>query len=171
MQMGRQILFYMVDEDEDEFLEFVRSSFDVVILPQTSEIGRGEEFSSFRELAGRKLGEACHLWNRSLSPEPLIKHIPQQGYFWLDFMQSEVVNVMRSKRLDQRLSMGRLHIENKARRPDGGVVEKSGEFVNWFNELCRWIKKTYPSTFDGACLSSRAEALAKSGVELTGHSF
>src|SRR5262245_4337806 len=103
MHMGRQVLFYMMDEDEDEFIEFVRSTGDVVILPQTSEIGRGEVVSSLRELAGRKLGEACHLWNRTPSPEPTIKHIPQQGYFWLDFMQSEVVNVMRSKRVAQGL--------------------------------------------------------------------
>ena len=124
MQMGKQISFYMVDDDEDEFIEFIRSSGDVVILPQASDISPLEEFSSFRELAGRKLGEACHLWNRTFSPEPLIKHIPQQGFFWLDFLQSEVVNVTRSKRVDQRLCRGRLHIEDKALWSEGSVVDR-----------------------------------------------
>jgi len=172
MHMGRQIRFYMTEEDEDEFIDFVRSAGDVVILPQTSEKEVSEEFPAFRSLAGRRLGEGCIIWNRSTSPKPHVEYFEVHGgCYCVDFMQSEVVNVMRSKRVDQRLSMGRLHIEDKAQRPDGSVVEKSGEFVNWFNELCRWLKKTYPSTFDGACLSSRAEALARSGIELIGHSF
>lgn len=169
--MGKQLHFYMVDKDEDEFLQFVWSTGDVVILPQTSHLQGEETFSSFRALAGRKLGESCHLWNRSISPEPVIKYVPEQGYYWLDFMQSEVINAMRSKSIDQTLSMGRLHIEDKVSRPDGSLTEKSVEFLKWFNELCRWIKKTYPSKFDGAWISARAEALAKTGVQLTGHRF
>ncbi len=170
--MGRQIRFYMTDEDEDDFVAFMRSIGDVLILPQTSENELVEEYPSFRTLAGRRLGEDSVIWNRSLSPMPLYIHYEVHGgCYCVDFMQSEVVNVIRSKRLDHRLSMGRLYVEDKAQLPDGSVVKKSGEFVNWFNELCRWIKKTYPSTFDGACISSRAEALAKCGVELTGHSY
>lgn len=167
--MGKQLLFYMVDQDEEDLIEFVQSTGNVIILPQASEPNGEETFSSFRDLAGRKLGDACHLWNRSLSPQPVIKHIPQQGYYWLDFMQSEVVNVMRSKLVDQTLSMGRLHIEDKVTRPDGSTVQKTVEFVRWFDGLCRWIKKSYPSMFDGACVSARAEALSKAGVELIGH--
>lgn len=170
--MGKQIRFYMTDEDEGEFLEFVRSMGDVVILPQTTDQKEGEEFSSFGELAGRRLGEGCHLWNRSISPEPTIQYFDVHGgCYCLDSLESEVVNVMRSKKVDQSLSMGRLHIEDKARRPDGSVVEKGADFLKWFDELCRWIRKTYPTTFDGACVSPRADALAKSGVELIGHRF
>lgn len=162
----------MTAEDEDDFVAFMRSTGDVVILPQTSEAELGEVYPSFRPLANRRLGEESVIWNRTVSPKPLFEYYDAHGgCYCVDFMQSEVVNVMRSKRLDQRLSMGRLHIEDKARRPDGSVVEKSGEFMDWFNGLCRWLKKTFPSTFDGACLSSRAEALAKGGIELTGHSF
>lgn len=167
--MGKQFLFYMVDQDEDEFIEFVRTTGDVVILAQTTRSHDGESFSSFRDLAGHRLGEACHLWNRSLSPQPVIKHIPAQGCYWLDFTQSEVVNVMRSKSVDQTLSMGRLHIEDKRSRPDGSSFKKGYDFLNWFDELGRWIKKNYPSRFDGAYLSARAEALSQNGVELIGH--
>jgi len=170
--MGKQLRFYMVDEDEDEFIEFLRSTGDVIILPQTTDKEEGEEFSTFRELAGRRLGENSHIWNRSLSPQPIVNYVPVHGgCYCLDSMQSEVVNVMRSKIVDGTLSMGRLHIDDKVTLPDGSVGDKSAEFVKWFNELCRWIKNKYPSTFDGACLSSRAEALSKTGMELTGHRF
>ena len=170
--MGKQLRFYMVDEDEEEFIEFARSTGDLVILPETTDKESGEEFSSFRQLAGRRLGEGCHLWNRSISPTPIYTyHSVHGGCYCLDFMQSEVVNVWLSKRIDRLLSMGRLHIEDKVSRPDGSLTEKNAEFVKWFNELCRWIKKTYPSRFDGAWVSGRAEALAKTGVQLTGHRF
>jgi len=170
--MGRQIRFYMTDEGEDEFIAFMRSVSDVVILPQTSEDDIGEEYPNFRSLVGRRLGEDSIIWNRSLSPKPSFEHYSvHDGCYCVDFMQSEVVNVMRSKRVDQQLSMGRLHIEDKARQANGGVVEKRREFVTWFNELCRWIKKKYPNTIHGAWLSPQVEALANSGVELTCHSF
>lgn len=170
--MGKQIRFYMTSEDEGDFLEFVRSTGDVVILPQTTDKEEGEEFSSFGELAGRRLGAGCHLWNRSISSKPTIQYFDVHGgCYCLDSSESEVVNVMRSKKVDQSLSMGRLHIEDKVRRPDGSAVEKSVEFVKWFGELCRWIRRTCPTTFSGACVSSRADALAKGGLELIGHRF
>lgn len=170
--MGKQLRFYMVDQDENEFIEFVRSTGDVVILPQTSDREQGEEFSTFRELAGRRLGEDSHLWNRTLSPKPIVNNFPVHGgCYCLNFMQSEVVNVIRSKRTDETLSMGRLHIEDTVSRPDGSIGKKSAEFLKWFNELCKWIKKAYPTQFDGACLSARAATLAKSGIKLTGHRF
>lgn len=170
--MGKQIQFYMIDQDEDDFIRFVRSTGDVLILPQTSDKELGEEFSSFRELAGRRLGEACHLWNRSLSPKPKVDFFPVHGgCYCLDFMQSEVVNVMRSKRLDDKLSKGRLHIEDTVLLSDGTVAEKNVEYVKWFNELCRWIKKSYPTKSGGAFVSSRVEPLTRSGIELIGHCF
>jgi len=168
--MGIQIRFYMTYEDEDEFIFFMRSTGDVLILPQTTKDGIGEEYPNFRSLVGRRLGEDSIIWNRSLSRKPSIEHFDVHGgCYCVDFMQSEVVNVIRSKKIGNQLSMGRLHIENKARRDDGVIVEKGRKFLNWFNGLCRWIKKGYPTAVDGAWLSPRAEALAKSGIELTGH--
>ena len=96
--MGRQIRFYMTEEDEDEFIDFVRSAGDVVILPQTSKKEVCEEFPAFRSLAGRRLGEGCIIWNRSTSPKPHVEYFEVHGgCYCVDFMQSEVVTVMRSK--------------------------------------------------------------------------
>ncbi|PQO46689.1 hypothetical protein C5Y93_07595 [Blastopirellula marina] len=161
----------MDDQDEDEFLEFARSTGDVVIISITTD-QPGEEFPSFRSLAGRRLGEGCQLWNRSISPQPIVEYYEVHGgYYCVDFLQSEVVNAMRSKREENSLSRGRLHNENDFLRTDGAIAEKSTQFVRWFDQLRRWIRKTYPVVVDGAYASFRAEALAKSGVELTGHRF
>ena len=168
--MGKQIQFYMTDQDEDEFIRFAKSNGDVLILPQVSETQLGEAFSSFRDLAGRRLGEGCHLWNRSLSPKPRVDYFPVHGgCYCLDFMQSEVVNVMRSKKLDEQLSKGRLHIEDTVLQSDGTIAAKSAHFMKWFSELSHWIKNSYPSKFSGAFVSSRVESLTLSGIELIGH--
>lgn len=169
--MGRQILFYMSEEDDNDFVDYIRRADDVAILPQTSEQELKETFRSFRDLEGRRLGESCHLWNRSLSPTPIVKHYPRQGYYWLDFMQSEVVNVMRSKMTDQGLSMGRIHIEDQIRESDGSMLPKRDQFITWFADLCRWIEKHSQRTVDGAHVLPGAYKMLERGVAVTGHSF
>jgi len=151
------------------FLEFLRSTGDVVILPQASRQHPHEEFQRFADGDGRQLGENCHLWNRAISPCPSIKHVPEQGYYWLDFMQSEVINVMRSKVTEGGLSMGRLHVEDKLLGPDGVLIAKREAFVKWFATLCRWIRRSSPGAFDGACVMPAADALRRSGIRLLGH--
>ena len=169
--MGRQIQFYMLDEDEDDFLAFVRSTGDVRIYPKTTDTKCGEEFRTFRELAGRDFGEGCVVWNGSVSPEPIIRYYPKPGYFSIDFMASEVITVIRSKRIDHQLSLGRLHVETSVLLPDGTLGRKGEAFIKWYDSLCRWIRKHWPKRFDGAYLSPRAEALQHSGIELVGHRF
>jgi len=170
--MGKQIRFYMVEEDEDEFIEFVRSTGDVAILPQTTDQDPPEEFIRLQELSGRRLGEGCHLWNRSISQQPSFNfYNVHGGCYCLDFMQSEVVNVWRSHLSDGKLSMGRLHIETSILLVNGGIGSKSIEFIHWFDQLSRWIRKNYPKSYDGARLSRRALDLSLKGHDLIGLAF
>ena len=169
--MGKQLLFYMDKADEDEFLGYMRTTGDIAIIPQTSKEALKEEFQDFREAEGRPLGESCHLWNRSISPQPVVKHYAQQGYYWLDFLQSEVVNVMRSKIVEQGLSMGRLHTEDRIRDAAGHMQPKSAQFQSWFSDLCRWIKQRSVQVIDGAYVLPGANALIQNGTQVTGHKF
>lgn len=170
--MGKQLGFYMSDDDETEFIKYLCTTGDVAIIPQTSRVEvQQEEFQRFSDAAGRELGEDCHLWNRSISPQPIVEHYPQQGYYCLDFMRSEVVNVIRSKITEQGLSMGRLHIEDKVLNPQGRLQPKSAEFEAWFADLCRWITQKSIRVVDGAEVLPGAEALIEEGVQITGHRF
>jgi hypothetical protein len=153
-----------------EFLAFARTTGDVVILAQSSRLGLAETFESFQALATRDLGDNCSIWNKSLSPPPSYKYLDKQGYFWLNFMQSEVVNVLACKLDHESLSMGRLHIEDSIVCTDGNVIPKSTAFIEWFRVLCKWIRRL-PFAHDGAKLSARAEALFRQGVKLSGHSL
>jgi hypothetical protein len=169
--MGQQILFYMSDGDEDAFISYLRLTGDVRIVPQTSAGVMTEEFRTFRELVGRGLGEACHLWNASISPPPILKHYPNRGYYWLDFMQSEVVNVTRSELTARRLSMGRLHVEGTALDQTGSLRPKGLEFGSWVSELFKWIRDNSQGRASGALVLPGARELIDSGVEPVGHRF
>lgn len=169
--MGKQISFYQTKDDEKEFVAYLRSTDDVVILAQTSE-NELEEFQFFYDLEGRRLGDDCHLWNRSISPKPIMKYYPVHGgCYCLDFMQSEVVNVIRSKLTDKGLSMGRLHIEDKMLDASGRMRSKHEPFISWFSTLSSWVKERYKKVDGGAYIGPNADLLIQSGVQLIGHSF
>lgn len=166
--MGRQVRFYMTREDEVEFLSFVRTTGDVKIIAQTSEAPNGDRFSTFQELQGRRLGSDCELWNASISPPPEFKHVPSRGIYCLDFLQSEVINVSPSFLVDQRLTQGRLHIETTILAAKKELAWKGAEFLEWYEQLSRWIRRNYKGRHHGDCVSARAEALVKRGVDLGG---
>ncbi len=169
--MGRQVLFYMATSDEDRFVDYLRTTGDVAILPQTSREELREEFRTLREVEGRQLGEAIHLWNRSISPRPTVEHYPQQGYYCLDFLQSEVVNLMRSKMTQHGLSMGRLHVEDKVLGSAGKLQRKSERFEAWFADLFRWVRQQSVRRIEGAYVLAGADALISGGTPVTGHAF
>jgi hypothetical protein len=166
--MGKQIRFYMDTNDEFMFMKHVRMTGDVAIRAQTSEKGL-EEFTSLSSLEGRRLGDGSHLWNRTLSPRPATKHFPQQGYYCLDFMGAEVINVMRSRLSKNELSMGRLHIDDTFLGADRVVYPKSELFLQWYSALAKWIRTNAVRSADGAYVLPGADALIVQGVRPTGH--
>ena len=169
--MGKQISFYQTKDDEKELVEYMRSTGDVVILAQTSLVEL-EEFPFFYALEGRKLGEACHIWNRSISPKPVTEYYSAHGgYYCLDFMRSEVINVMRCKLTDRGLSLGRLHIEDRVLDANGQMRQKCEPFISWFSTLCFWLKERYKKLEGGAYIAPNAESLSQTGVQLIGHLF
>lgn len=167
--MGKQLTCYMDARDEAAFVSYLRTTGDVAIVPQTSHEEMKEEFRTFSEAEGRPLGENLNLWNRSISPQPTVKHITQQGYFWLDTMQSEVIDVWRCKSTKAGLSMGRLWMEPKSLTPGGVMRAKGNGFVAWYTTLCCWIKKQAVGMADGAYVLPGANELVQSGQKLTGH--
>jgi len=161
----------MTREDEIEFLDFVRTTGDVILIPETSELLLSEVYRYFFELEGRKCGEGCHLWNRSISPEPIVAFYPGPNYYCVNSLQSEVLNPMRSKMCEGLLSMGRLHVEHQVLVSGNTLGQKSKAFIDWYDKVCRWIRTHYKHRFDGAYASERVREEVEKGLKLTGHCF
>lgn len=164
--MGRQIGFYMTDDDEPEFLEFLRTTGDVCILPNVAANSGLESVGTFQEIRNEPNVNFCVLWNRSLSPEPEFRSV-QTGRYVIDQLQSEVIDIILSDRPPGNIDLGRLFIERTCKTPEGEIVYKSKEFLSWYDRVSRWIRKNYHyNKLLGAYVSPRAEEEALNGVKL-----
>lgn len=172
--MGKQILFYMTREDEIDFLDYSRTTGDVVLVPGVAAkplLEELEEYRYFFELQDREFGESCHLWNRSISPIPNVEYYSRDAYYYVCASESEVISVIRCKLLDKEISMGRLYIDDEMTNTSGRAARKSKVFLDWYFDLCRWLRKHYRVRIDDAYTSERVRALSDNGLRLTGHSF
>lgn len=168
--MGKQIQFYLNEDDEDDLLKFVKSTGNVFLLPQVAESPQQKAITSFRDLNGSRLGMDSVLWNGAISAPPLITFYPVHGgCYCVDTLQSDVINVMRSKRTRATLSMGRLQIETAILTAGGIVERKSNDFIKWFDKIAKWLRKSHRERHDGAVVSIRVAAMRDQGLELVGH--
>jgi len=69
------------------------------------------------------------------------------------------------------LSMGRLYIDHERLDEAGHIAKKNKAFIDWYDKLCRWIRKHYKHRFDGAYTSARVREEVEKGLKLTGHCF
>lgn len=139
--MGRQTNFFMTLDDEIRLFEFLISSPDVIVYP-------GSELPEPKEVPLRSVDElrqsdtfVLYLRDRSVSPAPVIQE--SKHGFWVDAIESEVVEWSRSIEVDGRLQLGRIYIQTtRISQDDPHALErKSDEFLKWFDSLQRWIRR------------------------------
>lgn len=171
--MGSQIRFYMTEEDEAEFIRFLRSTGDIVISPAVSSSAELKTLDSFWRNTPEVDCFGCVLWNRDISPEPKINFVPEpHGLYYIDKLDSEVVDVTPCSQTRNKLSLGRFHIEKTFLDQNGHVAKKSKEFISWYEKICKWVHKNYKKIEKGDYLSKgeymsdRASTLKNEGINL-----
>lgn len=169
--MGRQISFYMGPDDERAFLDGLRAGANIAVIPETSFGNLSECYRYFYELEGRRLGDAAQLWNRSISPRPLVQYFPEQGYYCVDSLQSEVVSIIRCRLSRESLTMGRLHLETTRLDDHARLVPKGAAFLTWYDGVAKWIRKSYKIRVNGAFTGPGARSLAEGGAKLVGYAL
>lgn len=163
--MGRQVRFYMTDEDTAEFLRFAGSDRNVGVFMVWQ---ASEEIAFLDELPapGTSFGYALCLWDRDGSPKPILTYVPPQQYYSVDEIDSEVIQLHRSCLDATRLSQGRIWAEFSVWRSDGTLQRKSKRFEQWFGRLARWIKRNYAIDDDGDYVGPGAAKYAALGGKL-----
>ncbi len=138
--MGKQVNFYMTDADEADFVEFVRSDRNVGIFMYampTSDIPLLAELPK----PGVPFWFSLWLWDRDHSPAPKIDYVPEQRYYVVEPIASEVIEFTRSHLDEGCLVRGRIWAEMAVWQSDGTLVGKSESFGKWFDRLANWIKR------------------------------
>jgi hypothetical protein len=135
--MGRQIQFYMLPEDTEQFMKHVQASAPVVVTEFNSEI---PDVRRHQMDAAKK--EMLCLWNQALLPHMERKFVPEseRGSYYRVEYGAPILELSTS--LETRwngmpaLLQGRVY---------GAFETNDPRHRKWFNSIVRWIRRNYTS--------------------------
>ena len=124
------------------FLDFVRSTGNVVVLPDTSE---GPELEPLVHLPDYFIGKSwvkVWLFNRDVSERLLTRYVPEQGHHVIEH-GSSAVELLRSHpkyETNDTLQWGRIWAEFWYLDSQKTFQKKELAFVQWYDSLAKWIR-------------------------------
>ena len=146
--MGKQVNFYMLGADEQDFIRFVLGDSRVVLLGTPSFTDSPRILNELPSEYSPELDYAVYLWRQG---DPLfLRHtvmiggplIGREAYF-VD-SDSSVIEFIRSRLFaeDHVITRGRIWADMQ-RLEHGAFVYKGEEFEKWYDGLAAWIRKHY----------------------------
>ena len=142
--LAKQLILYMSKEDEQEFLDYLRSLSNLVILPPSSTTS---DFVALNYLPEDSEDEAMRrfwLQNSSVNMPLITKYDEERRLYLVDGVQSPVVELIRSRILSGYLLPGGIQAElNYSDSDKEMLVPKLAEFRKWFEDMSSWIRKKY----------------------------
>ena len=159
----------MSRDDENDFLNHVRSLGNLVILPATSS---SSEFTAAGALPEPSEEESTRrfmlLYN--LAGMPLVTGpIPEKNYYAVDGYQSPVIEFWRSRTVSQIMIPGGIQVEMMWIDNEKQDIEKKPrEFREWFESIERWIHKNFVRLGSHIFAGPGAIAFRKDGGILQG---
>ena len=141
--MGKQVNFFMVSEDEQQFCEFVLADRRVVFLPEIHDRMPMPRYRSLLEANQSRYPNNLLIWNRGIGEELTITcHGPNN--IQADKTNDCLIEFHRSRLHGNILVRGRIWAEMRALRgEDPAFICKNPEFERWYDSIARWIRKRY----------------------------
>ena len=134
----------MSRQDENEFLDYLRSTGNTIILPASSPTSAFVALDGLpeptQEIASRKF------WLQNTTVKlPLVIELDEgRGVYLINGFQSPVIEFLRSFSVSQMMLPGRLEADMAYFDDEkGDLVPKPLEFRTWFESIERWIRKNY----------------------------
>ena len=142
--MPKQLVLYMSKEDEDAFLQHLRSSGDLVILPTTSPSSNFAPIAFLPEPTEDEATRKFWLQNSAVSLPVVTEYVPEKSWYVIDGFQSPVVEFQRSWMVSHMMLAGGIRADmNYLDSDKGDLVRKPVEFRNWFESIQNWIRKNF----------------------------
>jgi hypothetical protein len=134
----------MSKEDEDEFLQHLRSSGGLVILPATSPSADFAPIAFLPEPTGDESTRKFWLQNSAVSLPVVTEYVPEESWYVIDGFQSPVVEFHRSWMVSHMMLAGGIradmnYLDNEKR----DLVRKPVEFRHWFDSMQRWVRGNF----------------------------
>ena len=134
----------MSKEDEDAFLQHLRSSGDLVILPTTSPSSNFAPIAFLPEPTEDEATRKFWLQNSAVGLPVVTEYVPEKSWYVIDGFQSPVVEFQRSWMVSHMMLAGGIRADmNYLDSDKGDLVRKPVEFRNWFESIQNWIRKNF----------------------------
>ena len=139
--MGKQVNFYMDERDEREFVTFILSDPDARICLHESRDGELEFITNFVDPTVSP-SVPLDLWHSAKSPPPIFEHLENQSAYFIDRLQSEVIEFSRCHLDGQTLTRGRLWMEQRKLNSERTeLLMKNKAFNQWYQKLANRVRK------------------------------
>jgi hypothetical protein len=134
----------MSREDEDELLDFLRSTGNVIILPAASPTGEFAQLDVLPEASQAEATRKFWLQNTTIKLPLVTVFSEQRGYYVIDGFQSPVVEFLRSFTISGMMLPGRLQADmNYLDGDKQDLAPKPKEFRRWYESIEGWIRNRY----------------------------
>jgi len=134
----------MSKEDEGAFLQYLRSSGDLVILPATSSSSDFPPVAALPEPYEDEATRKFWLQNRAVSLPIVTEFVPEKNCFVIDGFQSPVVELLRSWTVSHMMLGGGIRADmNYLDNGKQDLVPKPVEFKDWFDSMQNWIRRNF----------------------------
>jgi len=142
--LPKQLVLYMSKEDEESFLQYLRSSGDLVILPTTSPSSDFAPIAFLPEPTEDEATRKFWLQNSAVGLPVVTEYVPEKSWYVIDGFQSPVVEFQRSWMVSHMMLAGGIRADmNYLDSDKGDLVRKPVEFRNWFESIQNWIRKKF----------------------------
>jgi hypothetical protein len=142
--MPKLLVLYMSREDENDFLEHVRSLGKLLILPATSPSSDFTPVDSFPEPSRDESTRRFWLQYAAAGIPLVTEQVPEKDYYVVDGFQSPVIEFWRSWMVSQVMLPGGIEAEMNFIDSDRqDLAKKPVEFRKWFESIDGWIRKSY----------------------------
>jgi hypothetical protein len=134
----------MSKEDEDAFLQYLRSSGDLAILPATSASSDFAPIAFLPEPAEDEATRKFWLQNNTVGLPLVTEYSPEKSCYVIDGFQSPVVEFHRSWTVAHMMLAGGIRADmNYLDNDKQDLVRKPAEFRNWFDSMQKWIRENF----------------------------
>ncbi len=142
--LAKQLILYMSKEDEQEFLDHLKSLSSLVILPHSSTTSEFVALNSLPEDSEDEDARRFWLHNPAVNMPLATEYDEEKRLCLIDGVQSPVVELIRSRLLSGYLLPGGIQAElNYSDSDNEMLVPKPPEFRKWFEDMSSWIRKKY----------------------------
>ena len=154
----------MSKEDEDSFLQYLRSTGDLVILPATSPTSEVAPVSALPEPNEDEATRRFWLQKTTVSLPLVTEYAPDKNGYVIDGFQSPVVEFLRPWMISNVMLAGGIRADmNYLDNDKQDLVQKPADFRNWFDSMQNWIRKNFKHLTLLTYVGPGAEKFSKKG--------